>query len=355
MKRITELSTAELSARIRNFKYQLIDIRPIEAFNGWKLKGEVRGGHLPGAKSIPLKWTKYLDWVEVLEEKNISSGRPVIIYGYTADETAGMAEKLQALGYKNILIYNQFVQEWSADPERPLERLERYHKLVYPDWIRQLIHDENPPAYEGRNFVICHSHYGYPEDYLKGHIPGAVAMDTNTLESTDTWNRHSPDELNKALTNLGIRHDTTVVVYGRFSSPKYNEDPFPGKSAGHLGAIRCAALMMYAGVKDIRILNGGITSWEQESYDLSVEDNQTVPVENFGMDIPAHPEYMIDTPEARQLLASEEGELVSIRSWEEFTGIRSGYHYIDKKGRIPGAVFGNCGSDAYHMEKLPQL
>ena len=37
-------------------------------------------------------------------------------------------------------------------------------------------------------------------------------------------------------------------------------------------------------------------------------------------------------------------------SWEEFIGNRSGYHYIEKKGRIPGAVFGNCGSDAYHME-----
>jgi len=42
--------------------------------------------------------------------------------------------------------------------------------------------------------------------------------------------------------------------------------------------------------------------------------------------------------------------LVSIRSWQEFIGERSGYHYIEKKGRIPGAIFGNCGSDAYHME-----
>lgn len=42
--------------------------------------------------------------------------------------------------------------------------------------------------------------------------------------------------------------------------------------------------------------------------------------------------------------------MVSIRSWKEFIWQHSGYHYIEKKGRIPGAVFGNCGSDAYHME-----
>jgi thiosulfate/3-mercaptopyruvate sulfurtransferase len=28
----------------------------------------------------------------------------------------------------------------------------------------------------------------------------------------------------------------------------------------------------------------------------------------------------------------------------------SGYNYIEKKGRIPGAIFADCGSDAYHME-----
>jgi len=103
-------------------------------------------------------------------------------------------------------------------------------------------------------------------------------------------------------------------------------------------------------VEDIRILNGGITSWESEGYELSTEQHEPTPVDDFGATIPAHPEYMIDTPEAKQLLASDKGELVSIRSWEEFIGNRSGYHYIEQKGRIPGAIFGNCGSDAYHME-----
>src|SRR5699024_1452489 len=114
-------------------------------------------------------------------------------------------------------------------------------------------------------------------------------------------------------------------------------EPFPGKSAGHLGALRCAAIMLYAGVKDIRILNGGLTSWETEGYELSTEPSEPAPVDDFGIDIPAHPEYMIDTPQAKQLAASDKGELVSIRSREEFIGNRSGYHYIEQKGRIPGA------------------
>jgi len=58
----------------------------------------------------------------------------------------------------------------------------------------------------------------------------------------------------------------------------------------------------------------------------------------------------VDLPEAKEMLNSPEAELVCVRSWEEFIGEESGYNYIKKKGRIPGAVFGNCGSDAYHME-----
>lgn len=347
----SSISTQKLAEQIKKDTPPiLMDIRPIEAYNGWALRGEKRGGHVAGAKSVPLKWTRYMDWVEVLEEKNIRKDQPVIIYGYTEESNNKMAEQLSDLGYEDISIYNHFIDEWSANPDYPMDKLPRYRQLVYPDWIHSLINGDSPPEYENKDSVICHSHYDYIEDYNKGHIPGAIPLNTNSLESTETWNRRSPEELKDTLESLGIRHDTTVVIYGRFSSPVYEEERFPGKSAGHLGALRCAAIMLYAGVEDIRILNGGITSWKTEGYELSRDTNEPKAIDNFGIQIPAHPEYMIDTPEAKELLAADDGELVSIRSWKEFIGERSGYHYIEKKGRIPEAIFGNCGSDAYHME-----
>jgi len=50
------------------------------------------------------------------------------------------------------------------------------------------------------------------------------------------------------------------------------------------------------------------------------------------------------------MLTSHGAELVCVRSWPELIGEVSGYNYIEKKGRIPGAIFGDCGTDAYHME-----
>ena len=347
---MNNVSTQELISILEETNATLIDVRPIAAYNGWALQGEQRGGHIPGAKSIPLQWTQYMDWVEVLEEKNISKEKPIVVYGYDKEQSNEMTAKLVDLGYSDIMVYNNFIDEWAGNPDLPLDQLPRFKHLVYPEWIKKLIDGQQPPHYDNDDYVICHSHYNHIEDYHKGHIPGAIPVDTNSLESTETWNRRSPEELRQTLQKLGIRHDTTVVIYGRFSSPVYDEEKFPGKSAGHLGALRCATIMLYAGVEDIRILNGGITSWETECYDLTTEEFDPTTVEDFCTDIPAHPEYMIDIPEAKQLLESDKGELVSIRSWEEFVGNRSGYHYIEKKGRIPGAIFGNCGSDAYHME-----
>lgn len=350
MQNVKQIGTDELTAFNENGTGTILDVRPIAAFNGWKLKDEARGGHIPGAKNIPLQWTSYMDWVEVLEEKNVSSDKPVIVYGYDEDSSKQMAKQLSDLGYNEIWLYNGFIDEWSGNNERPLEKLEKYEQLVHPEWVHQLLNGGNPPHFDGEDYVVCHSHYDYIEDYQKGHIPGAVALNSNLLESTETWNRRSPDELKSALEQLGIDCNTTVVLYGRFSAPVYDEEKFPGKSAGHLGSIRCAAIMLYAGVKDVKILNGGITSWEQAGYELATEETKPTPVKDFGVSIPVHPEFMIDTDEAKEYIASEDAELVSIRSWEEFIGKRSGYHYIEQKGRIPGAVFGNCGSDAYHME-----
>jgi len=290
-----------------------------------------------------------MDWVEVPDEKELDEATPITVYGHTVEAPEAMADNLARLGYENISLYPDFVEEWTADPNRPLRRLDRYRQLVPPAWVRDLIHGNAPDGYDGGEYVLCHAHVNDRSDYDDGHIPGAIPLNTNRLESPETWNRRSPAELKAALKELGIRHDTTVVLYGRFSHPTYEQE-HPAQSAGHLGAMRCAAIMLYAGVEDVKILNGGMNRWESTDYAVSTDLTSPTPVDDFGVEVPAHPEYMVDLPKAQSLLDAEDGELVSVRSWTEFIGEWSGYHYIDETGRIPGAIFGNCGSDAYHME-----
>jgi len=344
-----EISTKDLVSLLDKPGIRIIDIRPVDAYNGWTLNNEFRGGHIKGARSLPHKWSRYMDWIEVVRSKQILPDNHVILYGYSLEEIEEVAALFHKAGYGQISLYLHFMDEWAAKPELPMEMLDRYRQLVPAQWVKSIVDGELPEAHDGSPIVICHAHYRNRDAYLSGHIPGAIDMDTLALEAPETWNRRSPAELKEALENHGITSDSTVVLYGKFMWPD-NEDEFPGSAAGHIGAIRCAMIMMYAGVKDVRVLNGGFQSWEDAGYEISTDDVSKVAVSDFGASIPSRPEIIVDVPQAREMLQSKDAELVCVRSYPEYIGEVSGYNYIEKTGRIPGAVFGNCGSDAYHME-----
>lgn len=354
MPELNNVTTGELLTMLESGTSKIIDVRPVDAYNGWIIQAEARGGHIKGAKSLPEKWALWPEWKTILDFKQISPGDELIIYGYTAEQASVMAERFMQNGYSNVSVYNDFLAEWTSGEEYPMEKLPNYRMLVYPEWVNSLITGGYPPEYRNDRFVICHAHYRNRDAYLGGHIPGAIDMDTLALEAPETWNRRTPDELKKAFEKHGITADTTVVLYGKFLNPN-NDDPFPGSAAGHIGAIRLAFIMMYAGVKDVRVLNGGYRSWEDAGYPVSTEDEPKRPVPSFGVAIPAKPELAVDTPEAKEILRSDDAELVCVRSYPEYLGEVSGYNYIKKKGRIPGTVFAECGSDAYHMENYRNL
>ena len=247
--------------------------------------------------------------------------------------------------FQSIII----LYEWSANETLPMNYLARYKNLVSAQWVQELISGGKPAEYDNNKYVIVHSHYRNRDAYLSGHIPGAIDMDTLALEAPDTWNRRSPKELKEALEQHGIDANTTVIMYGKFMTPN-NDDEFPGSAAGHIGAIRNTMIMLYAGVKDVRVLNGGFQSWKDAGFTIETEDVPKMPISDFGVQIPANPEIIVDVPEAKEMIKSHDADIVCVRSWPEYIGEVSGYNYIEKKGRIPGAIFGNCGTDAYHME-----
>ena len=343
-----EVTTATVRALCREGA-KVLDLRPVDAYNGWRLRDEARGGHIGGAKSLPLKRLNESDWAGILRVRGVLPQDRLVLYGYTSEESRKAAGRFLENGYGDVSVYNRFLSEWTADDALPMERLARYPLLVPPGWVRTLISGGKPPEYRNDAFVVCHAHYRNRDAYLSGHIPGAVDMDTLALESPSTWNRRTPEELKAALEQHGITAGTTVVLYGKFMHPD-NADDFPGSAAGHIGAIRLAFIMMYAGVRDVRVLNGGFQSWRDAGFEIGTDDVPKKPVSSFGAGIPARPELAVDTPEAREMLQAEDADLVCVRSYPEYIGEVSGYNYIKKKGRIPGAIFADCGSDAYHME-----
>lgn len=208
--------------------------------------------------------------------------------------------------------------------------LARWRQLPSPAWLARLLAGapvQAAPAGAWRLFEVgCDSLAAYQA----GHIPGAGYIDTNRLERQPLWNKVSDEALLALMLENGIRHDTTVILYGRSS----------------LAAARAAHLMLYAGVADVRLLDGGLDGWLRAGQVLEAGAAPTLqPVAGFGAAFPARPDFLIDTAQARELLQRPDGALVSIRTWQEHVGATSGYSYIAARGDIPGARWGRAGRD----------
>jgi thiosulfate/3-mercaptopyruvate sulfurtransferase len=350
----TTITTDELRTLLESGSDSIIvDARPLAAYNGWRLDGESRGGHIPGAISFPSPWLGSVDAPEIhriLEEKGILAARDVVVYGAGNGDAEAVATSLRALGVDNVRVYADGIAAWAADTDLGLDRLPRHDRLVHIDWLRQVLAGERPESAPDGKFLLFHVNFGVPEEYAEGHIPGALYLDTNWLEDPADWNRRSPDVLETALQSLGITNDTTVVLYGRDTEGEANEK-WPGRRAGQIAATRALMILRYAGVDDVRLLDGGYDWWVRTGNPLETELREPTPVASFGVTIPLRPEVIVDIDEAKQILADQEGAaLVSIRTWREHIGNVSGYNYIGPAGRIKGDVWGNCGTDAYHMQ-----
>jgi 3-mercaptopyruvate sulfurtransferase SseA len=347
------ISTTELLARLRDPALTIVDVRPLIGYNGWRLDSEVRGGHIPGAVSFPSAWLTSVDAPEIsriLDEKGVVAGREVAVYGSSDDDAWAVATGLANLGIVGVRVYPDGFGAWAEDPDRPIDRLPKYDRLVHIDWLRQVLAGERPEAAPEGKFLLFHVNFGVPEEYAEGHIPGALYLDTNWLEDPADWNRRSPEALEIALRALGITNDTTVVVYGRDTEGQANEK-WPGRRAGQIAATRALMILRYAGVDDVRLLDGGYDWWVRTGNPLETVPREASPVASFGVQVPLRPEVIVDIDEAKQILADQEGAaLVSIRTWREHIGNVSGYNYIGPAGRIKGDVWGNCGTDAYHMQ-----
>jgi molybdopterin synthase sulfurtransferase len=346
------ISTTELRDRLSNPTLTIVDVRPIAAYNGWRLKGEARGGHIPGAVAFPSAWLHSVDQVEIekqLQAKGITADRDVVVYG-DGLEAAAFVAKLHALSIDGTWIYEDGFPAWAADETLPIDRLPRYDRLVHVEWLRQVLDGSRPEAAPAGKVLLFHVNFGVPEEYADGHIPGASYLDTNWLEDPADWNRRSPQAIDAALRALGITSDTTVILYGRDTEGDANEK-WPGRRAGQIAATRALMILRYAGVDDVRLLDGGYDWWVQAGYGLETEPRDPTPVALFGVQVPLRPDIIVDIDQAKEILADPEGAaLVSVRTWREHIGAVSGYNYIGPAGRIAGDVWGNCGTDSYHMQ-----
>lgn len=220
--------------------------------------------------------------------------------------------------------------------------------------------------------IVIEVGWGGPKDYYdKGHIPGAIHVNTDEIEydqfnarattpadklgrstsetedqakglgPNDTlprnwWNIYPDQYLLPALANMGVTIHSHVVIYAK--------DPN--------AATRLAWTMLYAGVDNLQLLNGGLEAWQKAGFDISKQPTARTPLKDFGAERPRHPEYLVNIAFVRDAINKQDPKVViaDIRTRKEYDGITAPYTYIPTKGRIKDAKWGEAGDGPWTME-----
>ncbi len=340
--KVKAITTEELTKNIKNDEWVIVDTRENDAYNGWKLDGVKRGGRIEGAVDFSADWltvdtkNKEASLSADLEARGISVDKNVVLYDADGKDAKAVADYLTGKGFKNLYTYD--VKQWAEDKSKPMVAYDNYEMLVPPSWVKDLVDGKKPETYEGKDFKVFEVSWGEEKDspdYLKGHIPGAVHINTDELEEGPLWNRLSDEQLIKFAENNGITVDSTVVLYG----------------ADTCASSRAAVILKYLGVKDVRILNGGTSKWVEAGYEVETASNPKAAVESFGADAPLNKDYIVDFDKALKSVDNpDEDILVDIRSWEEYIGKVSGYSYIKPTGRPVSSKWGHAGTDSSSMQ-----
>jgi len=334
----TSVTKEYINLNLKSDNFIIIDTRTDEEFNGWSLNKGIKGGHIPGAINLQSKLLEGLNDNEIkkiLTKNGLSLEKNIVVYSNYGKDSLKLYNILKKSGYKDVANYEGGMQDWSKDSSLKVEKLKNYEKLVYPQWIKDLTEGKEVKNYDGREYVVVNVNYKQKKEYKKGHIKGAIYIDTNDIESLPLWNVVSDDKIKKLLNETGITKNKMVVIY--------SDEP--------MASGRLAHVLMYAGVEDVRIINSNIKGLLNAGLALEQGENKWISDDNFGGEIPMYPEYTKNLEEAKELIKNPNGRLVAVVSWEEYAGINNGgYSYFTEKGRIPGSVFGHGGSDGYHSE-----
>ncbi|WP_300349025.1 rhodanese-like domain-containing protein [Clostridium sp.] len=338
---LKSLTTKEVENDLKNKSWIVVDTRLSDSYNGWILDGEKRGGHIPNAEDFSANWItfkakdnkeKEKKLEEALKTKGITKDKNIILYDANGKDSKVVASYLYDKGYKNLYSYD--IKKWAEDKNLPLEKYADYDLIVPAKILKEVIDGKKPETFENaKNIKVFEASWGEDSpSYKKGHVPTSVHINTDIIEpptkNPPQWLLASPEKLSNFSKDFGINKDDTIILTGEEQMASY----------------RVASVLKYMGVKDVRVLNGGNGAWTSAGYELETKVNPKKPGNGFGEKIPSDKSVMTTIPELKEDLKKSDFTLVDNRSWDEYIGKISGYSYHDKKGRIPGAVYGYAGT-----------
>jgi thiosulfate/3-mercaptopyruvate sulfurtransferase len=157
-----------------------------------------------------------------------------------------------------------------------------------------------------------------PDDYAKGHIPGAVNIGNvaHVLRNPNTEDFIPIAQVEKLLNGAGIDLSKEIIVYSRKGDP-----------GAHFGLLT----IRHFGGKKGKVFHGGMDEWQAAGQPVAKEATMLAAIDQ---QLTIDPTVQIDLTEVLSKVKSPDVQFVDTRTPREFSG--DDIHAL-RGGHIPGA------------------
>jgi len=193
--------------------------------------------------------------------------------------------------------------------------------LVCTQWLQDHLDAPDVVVVDG-SYYLAAMKRNAREEYLAGHIPGAIFFDIDAVADHSSSLPHmlpSPEAFSSAMRAMGIGDGTTIVVYD---------------GAGLFSAPRVWWTFRTFGVRDVYVLDGGLPKWKAEGRPLDFGEVKRTPrhfTARFNRGAVA------DAADVQRALSQSDIQVVDARSAARFAGTAPEPRPGLKSGHMPGA------------------
>jgi thiosulfate/3-mercaptopyruvate sulfurtransferase len=204
--------------------------------------------------------------------------------------------------------------------------------IISTDWLEQNLDEGDLVIIDIRS----------PGEYAAGHIPSSInepfvagfdpvsGPASNWIVGTDEglWLEIPPvDDLFDTIGDLGITKDSRVVIVTTPNPDPQAEPPFYGLANG----TRVAFTLIYAGVKNVAILDGGYPKWIAEGKVIETEAPEVKAISYRNI---VNKEILASRQDVKKSL--RRADIVDARDTDVYFGVTI-EPFANKAGHIPGA------------------
>ncbi len=194
--------------------------------------------------------------------------------------------------------------------------------IVETDWLAQHLGTPGLVILDG-SWHLPDSGRAARDEYLAGHIPGALFFDIDDLvDETSSLPHMLPSQVKFAsrMKKMGIGDGMRIVVYD---------------SHGLFSAARVWWTFRAMGHQDVAVLNGGLPKWKAEGR--PIEDGPPVPRTARHYTPLKNNDLVRDLDDMRRLLGQPGAQIVDARPAGRFEGVDPEPRPGLRPGHIPGS------------------